>query len=77
MVRLRRNSPLWECPSEYSGRGAPRNKGDRLPTPKEMVEDEELGGETAEVTRYGFRFIQKKYLWYGVIHDVKGWLVLV
>jgi hypothetical protein len=81
MVRLRRNSALYKCPGKYDGRGAPRKKGDRLPTPEQMVDDESVDWKAVEVTRYGetqtVQIHTRKCLWYGVTHDVTGRLVLV
>lgn len=81
LVRLKKNAALYEIPGAYQGRGAPRKKGKRIPTPEELASDESLEWTTMEVARYGQTEQVEVYttecLWYRVTHDVPGRLVIV
>src|SRR5258706_860338 len=44
ITRLRLEAALYEPPPPYSGRGRPRKKGKRLPTPQHLLKDEQTLG---------------------------------
>lgn len=52
VTRLRMDAALYEPAPPYSGRGRPRKKGDRLPTPQHFLEAEDTTWNTVELTWY-------------------------
>jgi len=52
IARLRLDAALYEPAPPYSGKGRPRKKGERLPTLKKRLEDEDTGWQSVTIPWY-------------------------
>jgi len=67
--RLRRDAATWEDPTPYSGRGRPRVRGGRLPTPEQVAASDSTPWHTVRLRWYGavrktVRICSARGLWY-------------
>lgn len=53
LTRLRMDAALYEPAPAYAGKGRPRKKGQRLPTPQQYLTAEDTSWEKRELTWYG------------------------
>lgn len=80
--RIRRDAAIYTLPPQPTGKkGAPRKKGNRLPTPKQIANDSKIPWQEIEATVYGETrtFLIKGFtaLWYRVAKSRPLYILIV